>query len=150
MNYLIPILFAILLLFSCKKEKPKPFSYWKINGLDYSSNDVEHVEDKAGFYFRSAGSNWFHFSSRSAGNWSHGFSIGRHTLTTDTSSNDPELLHAAFSVGSVIYRPMPNHEDTLDISSVNNRMLYLLHPSWFVNQININDSVLIEGTFHQP
>ncbi len=144
------IVIVSIICTACKKDKPRQYSYWKINGQEFSTNDTKYSIAKNGSDLTSYGSNSFSFYNLGYGVPSTAFTVGQHLLSPDTISNDPELLHAYFKYNDIIYSPMPDHNDTIVVSMPNQKIRYTLYPSWFVNKNNANDSVLIEGTFNEP
>lgn len=143
---------SLIFALACNKDKKKQYSTWVVNGNEpFTTNDVEYSVNKSGPHLASLyNENGFSFSNNGAGTAYNAFTEGFHLLSSDTVSNNPEFLHAFFLYHYMSYRPMPNHNDSIEVSSVNSKVRYKLYPSWFVNSSNANDSILIEGTFNEP
>lgn len=140
------IVILIVIAFSaCTKAEKKQFSYWKINGQDYSSNNVEsslgkpsatiscHEVNRFDLYF-------FKSYFPTSGTW---------LMVRDVNHNT-ELVSMNFYLGSKVYIISVNENKYLIASLKNNKAQYSLPPTWFTNYNNFNDSVLVEGTFNQP
>lgn len=143
------LIVAISLLFiACKKETPKQYSYWKINGTEYSSNNVEMYEDKSGSGFECRDNIGFSIGFRysklpRSGAWP--------IIKTET--NDPSFAEVYFYVERKIgeyYKMSISESDSIIATEHNGKVQYILAPTWFVHSLNAADSVLISGTFNEP
>ena len=94
-QYLIPLgLFLACLMAACKKEKPQPYSYWTINGQEYSSNNVEKAIGKDIALLGSRDNDRFDISFRfgrfpTSGTWP----------IIKTQTNDPSFAGVYFYLG---------------------------------------------------
>lgn len=135
---------ALTLLLGCKKKPP--YSYWTVNGDSFSSNDVDATIGKAVAIFGSNGiSNSFSIS------YYGGYFPVNDTLLINP-GNGPDLsgIHISFYYNTKFLIISPNTKSYLEASEQKNKAIYHLHPTWFVNYDNANDSVLISGTFNEP
>lgn len=136
------------LLIACNKEKPKQYSYWTINGQEYSSNNVEAAEghNRPLAILGSYDSVRFDISFKQGylpteGNW---------PLATLSSSNDPTKANMGFYFGTTPYIVSEHNTNLLQASANNDKARYSLSPTWFINYHDPADSILIEGTFNEP
>jgi|GEM_PF-1344914 len=155
------LLSIVLLVASCGDKHPpepqpepeKQYSTWIVNGTDtFSTNNVGYSINKSGTYLVSSGTdNSFAFYNLGVGNVAYNaFSPGIHLLSPEINNGNPELLRAFFIYNDVRYTPMPNHNDTIEVLYVNEKVRYELYPSWFVSGNNAHDSIMISGTFNEP
>ncbi|HTO15749.1 MAG TPA: hypothetical protein VLZ83_08255 [Edaphocola sp.] len=146
MKKTLTIISAILLFNSCKKEKSKQYSYWKIDGIEYKSNNVEIA---IGHQIASMGSRdsdrfdlrYYRPSFPTSGEW---------LIVKQNLSQNPEWVSMNFYLGNKIYHISPNEIKYLNVTSNNNKVQFNLSSTWFVEYNNPIDSVLIEGTFNEP
>jgi hypothetical protein len=151
MKNLLFIIATLLLLQSCKDDvQPEPekqYSYWKVNGENFKSNNISIGIGKV----RSG------FSSQDLAN-RFGLTFYLPYLPTNeewpiVSNNvqqNSNLAELGFWYQGQPYGISIHENNNLIASKVNNKASYYLEPTWFVNTGNVNDSVLIEGTFNEP
>lgn len=144
----IMILAITILLIACKKDEPKQYSYWTVNGQEYNSNNVEAVEGQNRPLSILASHDQIRFDLR--------FQLGYFPiadswpLATAATIDQPMLATLGFYLGNKPYIASGNNTNQLGASTHNNKARYTLPPTWFVNYYDSGDSVLISGTFNEP
>ena len=140
------LLLLCLVLFACKKEKKKPYSYWTINGEDFKTNQTQIYYGIAAIEFSSS-------------NVPPGFFI--YFINTNSFPNLDSILmdstNSPLSVGLDIV-----HNDTgfvpdygppsyLYKSYINGHTQFELKGNWLYNSYRPHeDSVWATGTFVVP
>lgn len=141
MKKILTIVMVILLFNSCKKEEPKQYSYWTVNGQQYSSNNVIQSETKAGAsIIESNGKFILRFGFMNLPEKS------MFILKNGTINPDYTLLSFTHNNQSYIMIKDSVH---LDFNLINGKKQYILPPTWFESNI-LNDSILIEATINEP
>ncbi|RZK73299.1 MAG: hypothetical protein EOO85_17625 [Pedobacter sp.] len=130
-----------------KCGKRKPYSTWKVNGIEYSSNNVEAVVGKAVAILASHEYNRFDISFSGnylpqSGNWP--------IRKLHANLQSPDSVTIYFYEGTKIFKPSFNESTRLRAVEYNGKSQVTLPPTWFVDYYNDTDSVLIEGTFNEP
>ena len=152
MKNLILILLIILLLFACKKETPKQFSYWKMDEQTYSSNNVTTSIGKAIANVNCHDRNRFDITFYSF-SISHPNSLpdaGEFLLVKDNPTQKANMVLLYLYIDTVSYAPSPSETKYLKAERVEGKIKYTLPPMWYVNYYNPNDSVFVEGIFNEP
>lgn len=143
-------LFLILIvgLFSCKKKNNIPISVWRIEGKEYSSQNVTKTQTKGSICYIKNHDKAARFQIYI---YSSGFPKGQNIklLASDTMYQSGAIL-LSFCLDTTCYSISPNDVKSIYVSSENNRGVYNLPPTWFINHENHNDSVLIEATLREP
>ena len=155
------ILFAVLsgILFSChKKEKPAPdkpqpedtrqYSYWTVNEDSFKTNDVDEVLGLGMCVLGNAQKNH-------TNNFSLYFNIGRSlpvygSFKIDCSTQNSTFVCMDFVYNGIGYLININGSFYLTAGENNSKAQYKLAPTWFYNEQDPNDSVLIQGVFNEP
>ena len=149
-KYLLPkVLCLACIWLACKKEAPKQYSYWTINGQEYSSNNVD-AEEGHNRPYSSFGS---HDHVRFDMSFKQGYLPieGSWTLITPSTIGNPDRAYLAFYIDTVAYAPSEYNTSQLEPSAYNSKARYSLGPTWFINFHHPTaDSLLIEGTFNEP
>lgn len=141
------LLTSSFLLVACNKDAKKQYSHWKVNGVAYSSNNVEATEA----YNRPVSSVYCRDKTR----FDISFNIeklphsGEFPVRNDNSQS-PSIVSVGFCFNTVCYGVKENNIATLKASDINGKAQYALAPTWFVNFNNPDDSLLIEGIFNEP
>lgn len=136
---------AITILSFVQCGKRKQHSTWKINGQEYSSNDVIVQEYRGEWTLKS--------------NDKVRFALTFHGSTLPTSGNfsitrREDLGMGKVSMGicidTVCYGISPHQTKYVTATINNKKAQYQMAPAWFVKFNNPNDSILVEGTFNEP
>lgn len=137
-------LLLLTMLFSCKKDGPKQYSTWYVNGQKSTTNDIRKDEGKAQHEL-------------TTNNISNGFSITFHTGSYPTSgvfplnytTSDPSTAELAIFYRDTGYLAKPTSYITASIR--NGKASYNLIESWFYNSYRPDeDSILVKGVFNEP
>lgn len=147
MKKIITILTGTLLLAACQKNEPKQYSHWKVDGIEYSSNDVRFDKGKAVAVI----------SSRDPNNRFILTFYGRGYPTRDSIrlkrtnlEQDLYVTEFSFFVNNRYYG-IDNNNTFLKADMVKGKVQYVLSTSWYSNFDNsIKDSVLIEAIINEP
>lgn len=138
--------FVLIQSTSCKKSKERnQFSDWKINGTEYRSNNVTIITTKGAAVMECRES--------------EGFSLVWFTSTGFPSKHERlwRIVDGAQNtIGVNIYYQGNNYmissnEESFVQSRFNNsKVEFPLSSTWFINQNNLADSILVEGIFREP
>jgi len=159
-SYLSLLLVLLLGLTACHHDKtpaPKQYSTWIVNNHDtFRTNNVDSSVDcnpdhsycNAGIMSKNSSSNWFTMGFclsylPSNGNWPLG-------TPDEEQYQDPHYAYIGFYYKSIFYLAASPHSDTLYANMHNNKLAYILPPTWFVAYNNIQDSILLQATFSVP
>lgn len=142
---IVALFFLSLLSPSCKKEAK--YSTWSIGGNNFSTNKVEIGEDVQGSRMSSLDkTNGFHIG------W--GLTMlpwpGSHPIYTGIYDRTPYHLYVIIYFNEQKYSLSPNYEMKLTAIEIGEKAQYTLPTSWFINNNNVNDSLLVSGTFCEP
>lgn len=136
-------LLLISTLFSCKKDEPKQFSTWYVNGQKFTTNDVRYDKGKA----RNEIS-----SNNQTDRFDIYFNLGELPITgnflINCSQQNPHWCCMA-----IIYQGKGYVEPKnafIYASFYNGKARYTLDETWFYNELDNNDSILVKGTFNEP
>ncbi len=134
---------ALTLLLSCKKEEAKRYSEWYVNGERFYTNNVrEDVGNAVSSFEGNDFQNRFalDFNLRSFP------TSGQYEI--DCSRSNQGLTCLAITYKGVGYLPPKN--TYIKAGSIGGRGSYTLDSTWFYNESNSQDVVLIKGTFNRP
>lgn len=147
----LKLIVVLCIFIACKKEEVKQYSYWKIDGKEYSSNNV-----------------WVNGGERGDGRRNlvsggdESFSIGFNTGISSLPDQGVFLLVGGIPtqnatnerVGFLVrhagkgYFPSAHERKYLQAERVNGKVRYTMPETWFVN--TSSDSILVSGTFNEP
>lgn len=139
------LLFAAILVAFTQCGKRKQYSHWKVDGKEYSSNNVI-VQEYRGVWTLESNDKVrfalvFHGSALpTSGN----FKI---TRTEDLGMGKVSM---GICIDTVCYGISPHQTKYVTATINNNKAQYQMAPAWFVKFNNPNDSILVEGTFNEP
>lgn len=140
------ILLGTLLLAACKKEEPKQYSHWKVDGVAYSSNNVIAEEG----YHRPISA----IRCRDKIRFGISFNIGElphyGEFPIQHYTGDPSVANVWFYFDTVAFRMLENTMPTLKATEQNGKAQYILSQAWFRKSTPPYDTVLIEGIFNEP
>ena len=144
----ISIILLVITLFGCKKVEKKQFSYWKINGQEYSSNNVEANSGKAIAIISSHDSDYrFNLTFY---NLSFYPTDRYFFLERENASQNPSIATLSFFHNNKYYG-IDNDTTRLTSSSINGKASYHLPKVWYSHYENgLKDSILIEATINEP
>lgn len=136
---------TIVLFIQC--NKPNPYSTWKINGQEHSSNKVKATIGKAIAILASSDYNRFDISFSASylpksGDWP--------LRKSHTNSQRPDSVTIYFYEGTKTFKASIHENTNLKAGEHNGKSQFILPPTWFVDYYNDTDSILIEGTFNEP
>lgn len=140
------IFFVILILTFVQCGKRKQYSTWKINGQEYTSNNVEIESNYYGNVSLECRDK-VRFALIFADNYLP--SSGQLVLTKSPSVM-PGYVGMGICIDTVCYHISDFENKFLTASENNRKSGYSLPPSWFVSFSNPLDSILVEGTFNEP
>ncbi|RQO29912.1 hypothetical protein DBR32_15160 [Taibaiella sp. KBW10] len=148
----ISVVILTLIFFACRPEKKKQFSNWKIKGTEYSSNNTEVAIGHAIGKLSCSGKNrfsitFYSFSFMTANSLPDTDSF---LLTRDNLEQDSGKVLLYLYIDTTGYVPPTNSIKYLKAERINGKIRYTLPGMWYVNYMNPNDSVLVEGTFNEP
>lgn len=143
------IVFFILVVFvfsQCGKRKQS--STWKIDGKEYSSNEIEfHTNGRSISTLR---------GSKGDTRFSLEFFLpnlptqGNYLIVRANALQEQYKCVLSFGFNSKWYRIQPTNNSYVEARSNNNKSQIVLPPTWYYNNADSQDSVLIEGTFNEP
>lgn len=137
-------LFAILaMLSSCKKDEPKRYSEWYVNGERFYTNDVR---EDIGKVISSIEGNDFKNKFFLEFNNKPFPTSGQYEI--DCSRANQGLTCLGFNYKGVGYSAPKN--TYLQAGSIGGKASYTLNSTWFYNESNLQDSVLTKGIFNRP
>ena len=140
------IVFLTFILFACNKTEKKQFSYWKINGQEYSSNNVTSSIGKAVANIDCLDKNSFDVTFQLPF-----LPTDRNLrITNQINNQSSDLVKLNFYLDTISYHISINENKKLIASQVNNKAHYTMEATWFVNYNNPADSILIEATINEP
>lgn len=142
------IILLIGFLFSCNRDKqPSPFSYWKINGVEYNSNKIDTAVGK-----KVAGMTCGDLNQRYEMTYYIPYfpSFGEWLIIKQNLTQNPNWVELTFYQEGTIYHISPYENRMLVATRKDNNAEYTMTPTWFINYDNPLDSVLIEGVFLVP
>lgn len=144
---LVAVITAVLN--ACGKKNDKPFSTFKIDGVEYKTNNVRAVQGKAAAAFESADSVRFSFQFQSGAiptskplriiYWGEEPRFGIHEFYFIFKTNPP-----------IGYALSPSDSTKILAATVDGVTTYTLEPSWFLREPDGEDSFLAEGVFVLP
>jgi len=157
-NLILHLFFVFTFIFlfeSCKKEDKRQYSKWYVNTDSFSTNDVKLDIGKVVSHI-------FTNSQYSGGTLPYGFSITFNTgslnggiptsgsFKLDCSQQNPQWTCMSILYKDIGYLSNENELEYLIASQENGKAYYILEPTWFYNESNPKDSVLVKGTFNEP
>jgi len=138
---------------ACKKEDNRQYSTWYVNEERFSTNDVKTDMGKAVALI-------FTNSKYSGGTAPNGFSITFNTgslnggfPTSGSFKLDCSQQNPQWACMSILFKDkgyFPKTNEYLKATLENGKARYSLEPTWFYNELNYQDSILVKGTFNQP
>lgn len=138
--------FVVLVFSQCGKRKQ--YSTWKIDGKEYSSNDIN---------FSSNGRSISNLrGSKENTRFALEFFLpnlpkqGDYLIVRENTQQAQNKCVLSFGLNSKWYRISPTNYSYVEARSNNNKSQIVLPPTWYFNNDDSQDSVLIEGTFNEP
>ena len=146
MNRIIITAVAIILLASCGKKNRKPYSYWKVNGVEYKSNNV--------ITSRIPKATISSISSKDKIRFGISFNLPNFPkageFTINYENHNPNTVSCVFYFDTIAYVPKEGNKGKLYAFEQKGKAQFTLPQAWFVKYNSPLDSVLIEGTFYEP
>ncbi|HRP89386.1 MAG TPA: hypothetical protein PKX92_05060 [Edaphocola sp.] len=147
MNRIIITLATIILLTSCGKKNKKQYSYWKVNGVEYSSNNVTAKEG----YMKPIS----RISCQDKIRFSISFSIGEFPENGEYPlayfpTNNPDYARLSICFDTVCYLVTNNNTAMVRASEINGKAQFKVDSVRMVNPNNPLDSIWVDGTFNEP
>lgn len=143
----ILLLLFTIMLFACKKEKNKPYSYWTVNGQEFKTNETEVYYGKAAIEFRSSETfpNGFFIYFKNTGSFPNLDSI-----LIDTSGN-PSTVTFGITHNDTGYSSYYRTQAYLHQSRVNGHAQFELKSNWLYHSYRPDeDSLWVTGMFVVP
>ncbi|OJU74765.1 MAG: hypothetical protein BGO09_08420 [Bacteroidetes bacterium 47-18] len=138
------VLLPLLILAACNKDNKKQYSTWYVNGEMFRTNDVGITEGKVKHIFNSKDiDNKFYIELRI-----DLFSIEGDYLF-DCSYPHPMTCCMVINYKHVSYINVKS-SSYLRGNIYNKKCRYTLNPTWFYNESDANDSILVKGEFNEP
>ncbi len=147
MNRIIITTAIIALLASCGKKNKKQYSYWKVNGVEYSSNNVTAIEG----YMRPIS----RISCQDKIRFSIGFNIGEFPKNGEYPlayfyTQNPDFAGLGICFDTVCYLVTNNNTAMVRASEINGKAQFKVDSVRMVNPNNPLDSIWVDGTFNEP
>lgn len=133
---------------ACGKKNDKPFSTFKIDGVEYKTNNVRAAQGKAAASFYSNDETRFSFSFQSG----HIPSGGAMKIRNWGMPKTAGYLSFVFVISpNTAYRISPSDSThRMQVTTVEGITTFTLEPSWFLREPDGEDSFLAEGVFVLP
>ncbi|HRP88814.1 MAG TPA: hypothetical protein PKX92_02120 [Edaphocola sp.] len=149
MNRIIITTAIIALLASCGKKNKKQYSYWKVNGVEYSSNNVDLSIGRFVYVLQETNSNNWFILTFYGGDFDFQ-NTNKILLNRNNPNQTPTKGTLSFYVNNKYYG-IDNDTTILHISTQNGKARFSLAPRWYSHYENgIKDSVLIEAILNEP
>lgn len=142
------VFFTLVVLAFTQCGKRKQYTTWKIDGQEFSSNEVEYT------------SNGRSISKLSLVTGNSRFALefylpnlptqGNYLLARVNALQEQTKCVLSFGFDAKWYRISPTNNSYVEARSNNNKSQIILPPTWYFNNADSQDSVLIEGTFNEP
>jgi len=142
------VFFILVVLVFTQCDKRKQYSTWKIDGKEYSSNDIE------------LSTNGRSISNLSLVKGDARFALefflpnlpkqGNFLIVRENTQQEQNKCVLSFGFNSKWYRIPITNNSYVEARSNNNKSQIVLPPTWYYNNNDPQDSVLIEGTFNEP
>ena len=136
----IPLL-SLLLFAACKKKKQ--YSTWYVNDEKFRTNDVKLTKGKAKHIMAPHDIN-----NRFVIEFYLGSFPSDDRYLINCSQQNPTWCCMVFIYNGIGYiKPKDSY---LYASNNNKKFRYTLEPTWFYNESDPNDSILVKGEFNEP
>ncbi|HRP88958.1 MAG TPA: hypothetical protein PKX92_02855 [Edaphocola sp.] len=139
---------TIILLTSCGKKNKKQYSYWKVNGVEYSSNNCSLETNNRDIVQFSLDSKYgrvfleFYLPALPK--------EGRFLLVKTNAFQEYNKCILSFGINSKWYRVSELSMNYIEADFLNGKSQIKLPPTWYFNNDDQNDSVLIEAVLNEP
>ncbi|HRP88957.1 MAG TPA: hypothetical protein PKX92_02850 [Edaphocola sp.] len=138
---------AIILLASCGKKNKKQYSYWKVNGVEYSSNNVTAEEG----YMKPV----CYISCQEKNSFTISFSIGEFPKNGEYPlayfyTQNPDYAGLGICFDTVCYLVTSNNTAKVRASEQNGKAQFKVDSVRMVNFKNPLDSIWVDGVFNEP
>ena len=141
---------TIIGLTACGKPNDKPFSTFKIDGVEYKTNNVRAVQAHLNSRFSGGDSISFDFAFNSSGIPRS----GERAITIWNGERKVNEMQFYFYTGLVprnVFALSPRDSThRMQVSTVDGVTTFTLEPSWFLREPDGEDSFLAEGVFVLP
>lgn len=142
----ILLLLLATFLFACKKEKNKPYSYWTVNGEEYSTNQTKLTIGKAR---TDLGVDGTQDAVRLSFDFS-GLPQSGTYLVTNSGLSNPNFIHVGVHHHGIFYNVKYDLASVVIATSNNGKSRLSMPNTWFKGYLNSDDSVLVSFEFHEP